>query len=182
MGLVSVYLISFQAYSTLCGVKCYVLLDLFCTVFLAIVFDFPMIFSQNSHPDTKSKTQNVQEDNAIHFDKIYCSKGVLKFSHKYRLPQVRSIEKRRKDWFQLLLLCKPESHLQRSPVWHMILGQIRKQINIQLAVKKERLRKGLADAFTIQKIEHKDVVKLFKTQLINLKRFAKFTDVKLLIA
>ena len=64
----------------------------------------------------------------------------------------------------------------------MILGQIRKQINIQLAVKKERLRKGLADAFTIQKIEHKDVVKLFKTQLINLKRFAKFTDVKLLIA
>ncbi|RMX48123.1 hypothetical protein pdam_00002633 [Pocillopora damicornis] len=55
------------------------------------------------------------------------------------------------------------------------------KINIQLAVKKERLRKGLADAFTIQKIEHKDVVKLFKTQLINLKRFAKFTDVKLLI-
>ena len=127
VSLVSVYLVSFQAYSTLCGDKCYVLLDLFCTVFLTIVFDFSMIFSQNSHPDTKSKSQNVQEDNAIHFDKIYCSKGVLHFSHKYRLPQVRSIEKRRKDWFQLLLLCKPESHLQRSPVWYMILGQIRKQ-------------------------------------------------------
>ena len=55
------------------------------------------------------------------------------------------------------------------------------KINIQLAVKKERLGKGLADAFTIQKIEHKDVVKLFKRQLINLKRFAEFTDVKLLI-
>ena len=55
------------------------------------------------------------------------------------------------------------------------------KIKIQLAVKKERLGKGLADAFTIQKIEHKDVVKLFKTQLINLKRFTKFTDVKLLI-
>ena len=56
------------------------------------------------------------------------------------------------------------------------------KINIQLAVKKERLRKGLADAFTIQKIEHKDVVKLSETQFIKLKRFAKFIDVKLLIA
>ena len=126
----SVYFVSFQAYSTLCGVKFYVLLDPFCTVFLTIVFDFPMIFSQNGHPNTKSKSlakpQNVQEDNAIHIDKIYCSKGVMQFTHKYRLLQVMSIKKQRKDWFQLLLLCKLKSHPQRSLVCHMILGQIRK--------------------------------------------------------
>ena len=51
----------------------------------------------------------------------------------------------------------------------------------QRSLLKERIRKGLADAFTIQKIEHKDVVKLSETQFINLKRFAKFIDVKLLI-
>ena len=126
----SVYFVSFQAYSTLCGVKFYVLLDPFCTVFLTIVFDFPMIFSQNGHPNTKSKSlakpQNVQEDSAIHIDKIYCSKGVMQFTRKYRLLQVMSIKKRRKDWFQLLLLCKLKSHPQRSLVCHMILGQIRK--------------------------------------------------------
>ena len=36
------------------------------------------------------------------------------------------IKKRRKDWFQLLLLCKLKSHPQRSLVCHMILCQIRK--------------------------------------------------------
>ena len=91
---------------------------------------FPMIFSQNGHPITKRKSlakpQNVQEDNAIHIDKIYCSKGVMQFTRKYRLLQVMSIKKRRKDWFQLLLLCKLKSHPQRSLVCHMILGQIRK--------------------------------------------------------
>ena len=51
----------------------------------------------------------------------------------------------------------------------------------QRSLLKERIRKGLADAFTIKKIEHKDVVKLSETQFINLKRFAKFIDVKLLI-
>ena len=53
--------------------------------------------------------------------------------------------------------------------------------NVQENQRKEKIRKGLADAFTIQKIEHKDVVKLSETQFINLKRFAKFIDVKLLI-
>lgn len=51
----------------------------------------------------------------------------------------------------------------------------------KIAVKRatEKLRKGLADAFTFQKIAHKDVVKLSETQLINLKKSAKLLDVKL---
>ena len=45
VSLDSVYLVSFQAYSTLCCIKLYGVPD--------IVFDFQMIFSQDGHPNTK---------------------------------------------------------------------------------------------------------------------------------
>ena len=155
----SVYFVSFQAYSTLCCVKCYVLLDPFCTMFLTIVFDFPIIFSQKSHPDTKSWSSHISID---------CHKsGPLRSGEKTGFNSSSYANRR--------VTCK------EAPFGTWFWSRSANKINIQLAVKKERLGKGLADAFTIQKIEHKDVVKLFKRQLINLKRFAEFTDVKLLI-
>ena len=69
MSLDSVYFVSFQAYSTLCSIKLYGVPD--------IAFDFQMIFFQDGHPNTKSmslaKPKNVQENIAIHIDKMGCA-------------------------------------------------------------------------------------------------------------
>ncbi|PFX17029.1 Poly [ADP-ribose] polymerase 15 [Stylophora pistillata] len=68
---------------------------LLCSRLLFLIFG--LSFLRDGHPHTKSMSlasqQNVQKENGIRTDNIFCSKGVVQFIQKYRWSQVRSIER-----------------------------------------------------------------------------------------